>query len=92
MKYVMHLDLEEFEKLIEGAVERRIANMEKSLAYLTDIRDNEFMKMPEVCKKLQVTDRTIRNWVKKKKLRCFWIGDRQLFRMKDIVDAMTTNF
>lgn len=88
----MHLDLEEFEQLIDRVVDKRIANVEKALAYLTEIRDNEFLKMADVCKILHVTDRTIRNWVNKKKLRCHWIGDRQFFRMKDILDAMTTNF
>jgi hypothetical protein len=44
MKYVMHLDLEEFEQLIDRVVDKRIANVEKALAYLTEIRDNEFFE------------------------------------------------
>lgn len=92
MKYLMHLSEEDMKKLMEEVISERIASVEKSLSYLTEYRDNEFLKMTEVTKILHVTDRTIRTWVKAKKLRCHWIGDRQFFRMKDIVDAMTTNY
>lgn len=92
MKYLMHMSDEDLEKLIEEVFGRRIDAVEKGMAYLTEQRDNEFLKMADVVKILQVTDRTIRTWVKAKKLKCHWIGDRQFFRMKDIVDAMQTNF
>jgi excisionase family DNA binding protein len=92
MKYVAHMSDDDLEKLMDNVFGKRIANMEKWLAYLTEKRDNEFLKVEDVCKILHVTDRTIRNWVKKKKLRCHWIGDRQFFLMKDIHAAMTTNF
>jgi excisionase family DNA binding protein len=92
MRYIIHMSEEELEKLVDQVMTNRISNVEKALSYLTEQRDNEFLKMPEVCKILDVTDRTIRNWVRKNKLRCYWIGDRQFFRMKDILDAMTTNF
>ncbi len=92
MRYIIHMSEEELEKLVDQVMTNRISNVEKALSYLTEQRDNEFLKMPEVCKILEVTDRTVRNWVRKNKLRCYWIGDRQFFRMKDILDAMTTNF
>lgn len=82
----------EIEQLIEGVLDRRIAALEKALAYLTEQRDNELLKIADVVKILQVTDRTIRTWVKEKKLRCHWLGDRQFFKMKDILAAMKTNF
>ena len=86
------MDLDEFEKLLDSVMDRRLTKVEKALAYLTEIRDSEFLKMSDVCKILHVTDRTIRNWVKKNKLKCHWIGNRQFFRMKDILEAMKTNF
>lgn len=92
MKYIIHMSEEELVKLLENVIDKRIASVEKSLCYLTELRDNEFLKITDVCKILQVTDRTIRNWVKKKKLRCHWIGDRQFFMMKDIITAMQANF
>ena len=88
----MHLDIDEFEKMIDSVIDQRLMKVEKSLSYLTEIRDSEFLKITDVCKVLQVTDRTIRNWVKKKKLKCHWIGDRQFFLMKDIMEAMKSNF
>ena len=88
----MHLDIDEFEKMIDSVIDKRLMKVEKSLSYLTEIRDSEFLKITDVCKVLQVTDRTIRNWVKKKKLKCHWIGDRQFFLMKDIMEAMKSNF
>ena len=83
---------EEIVALMEEVVARRIMTVEKSLEYLTDQRDNELLKMSDVVKILQVTDRTIRSWVKAKKLKCYWLSDRQFFRMKDILAAMKSNF
>ncbi len=92
MKFVMHMTDEEMEKLVSMAVERRVAPLAQELAYLTEQRDNEFLKIEEVVAKLHVTDRTIRNWVKSKKLKCHWLGDRQFFLMKDVMAAMKSNF
>lgn len=92
MEYLIDMTIDQFEKRVDEVVAKRMGQIEKALAYLTELRDSEFLKMEDVCKILHVTDRTIRNWVKKKKLKCHWIGDRQFFLMKDIHAAMTTNF
>ncbi len=92
MKFIVQMTDGEFEALISQTLENKIEPLARELAYLTEQRDNEFLKIEEVVAKLHVTDRTIRNWVKAKKLKCHWLGDRQFFLMKDVVAAMKTNF
>lgn len=91
MKFIMHMTDLELQALISQTIENKIAPLARELAYLTEQRDNEFLKIEEVVAKLKVTDRTIRNWVKAKKLKCHWLGDRQFFLMKDVLAAMKTN-
>ena len=91
MKYIMHMTAEELESLLENVVRKQMEPMEKLLDRFSQQQDDELLKMTDVTAKLKVTDRTIRNWVKAKKLRCYWIGGRQFFRMKDIRESMQSN-
>ena len=90
--YVMHLKIDELQELIDNSVSKRLEPLEKAINYLIERCDDEILKIGDVCSKLQVTERTIHNWVKAKKIKCYWIGDRQFFKMKDIVTCMKSNF
>ena len=91
MKYAMHLTAEELAELVRQAFGDRLEQIERSLLYLTDKKDHDFLKIDEVAAKLDVTTRTIHNWVKSKKLKCYWLGDRQFFLLKDVISAMKSN-
>jgi hypothetical protein len=91
MKFLMHMTEEEVKSIMSEAVRKEVEPLKKELAYLTEQRDQEFLKIEAVALKLQVTDRTVRNWVRAKKLQCYWLGDRQFFLMKDIIARMQTN-
>ena len=92
MKYIVHMSEDEFHQMFDAALERRIRPLEEKLAYLTEQRDCEFLKIDVVSSKLSVSSKTVRNWVRNKKLKCHWIGDRQFFLMRDVMAAMRSNF
>jgi hypothetical protein len=92
MKFLMHMTEEEVKSIMSEAVRKEVEPLKKELAYLTEQRDQEFLKIEAVALKLQVTDRTVRNWVRAKKLQCYWLESRQFFLMKDVMAIMQTNF
>lgn len=82
---------QELIELIEISITARLKSIDRLLEELLDQKDNTMLKAKELAKMLQVSERTIRNWVKSKRIKCYWIGERQFFRYKDILALMQTN-
>lgn len=92
MKYVIHLTDDELKDLINQTIADPFARIEKSILDLAEQKNNELLKIEDVMRIMKVSKKTVNNWVKKKKLRCHWLGGKLYFKMKDIMDSLEANF
>ncbi|MBS1686978.1 MAG: helix-turn-helix domain-containing protein [Bacteroidetes bacterium] len=86
MRYLMHLSVEDFHDIVDTIVNNRFQEILSALRTSQD--QKKLLKIEEVATIFRVTPRTIRTWVRKRKIRDHWMGGRQYFIHSEINDLL----
>lgn len=86
MRYLMHLSEDEFASLLNRIIEDKFKLEGNRHPEQPPV---DLMKIEQVASLFEVSERTIRNWVKQKKIKCHWIGGRQYFFRSEVLACLS---
>lgn len=83
---IQNLSIEEFEKLVDNSLSKKLAEITKSLSKNND--DDVLLTRDETCKFLKIDSSTLWSWTNKGKVKAYGIGSRRYYKKSELLDSM----